>query len=675
MDGGGESAPAIPLVPANEAAAFAALLTPGLQTADTDLKALDPVNFVTLDVPCLAKAETDEMIDALAATNRATARGITMRLPVVNPLVIHIEAIQEPLVRANISDNVDTQMSGAEPLETIDTDMNTELLPNLVSALPAEPAPLANQIQTADVQSVISIPSDAPVAIEESAILHDDAALPISDAPKAIVFADKLIEPGRPNLPTDTFPQPNGTERVYPSSDRPDHLMAQPLKTPAPQPQIVVLPVQIMSLDQIRTQKIQDAELKPQTLQETHTRVAHSNDLPVATPEAAVPPENIETITQQESPEGQAETKTQLLADATRLDAIAMAFRDLVSSPTGQQIEHLSETPEDNQTPLPAQPLPRERIQDGFREAVQETPFVRPVALQHGTKASDVLDERSHPDINQTLALTPKDPSPNNVGAVISLPQQAEGTHANRMPDAREPSQHPHRNQEMTQDFDRDPRDSQSQNEREQIAGREENETKTETLGAATNDKSLREEFRNVLKAIEIKTEPKLEGLKSVNPEPAPPQSDGQNMTLPRAIAGDDHFPTMSQTGNPESRAQANELRMRALERQIVNAVKEGSDTIRMQLYPPGLGQVVIRLTAEGGRLRMISRTQSQDATDALRQVEHDLRNALGNDGIQLTEFDVSDHHDGDGRRQPQDAKPFINRSAKAESFAIDMNA
>jgi len=71
----------------------------------------------------------------------------------------------------------------------------------------------------------------------------------------------------------------------------------------------------------------------------------------------------------------------------------------------------------------------------------------------------------------------------------------------------------------------------------------------------------------------------------------------------------------------------------------------------------------------------MISRTQSQEATDALRQVEHDLRSALGSDGIQLTEFDVSDHNDGDGRRQTQDTKIIINRSAKSESFAIDMNA
>ena len=123
--------------------------------------------------------------------------------------------------------------------------------------------------------------------------------------------------------------------------------------------------------------------------------------------------------------------------------------------------------------------------------------------------------------------------------------------------------------------------------------------------------------------------------------------------------------------------AAANDIRLRALERMVVTAAREGSDTIKMQLYPPGLGQVIIRLHMEGSRLRLSTRTSNAAATEALQKIEQSLRDELSMNGLDLTQFDVSEDHqerDRASRQQPEQHQPKRG-SFSDEVFAIDMNA
>lgn len=146
-----------------------------------------------------------------------------------------------------------------------------------------------------------------------------------------------------------------------------------------------------------------------------------------------------------------------------------------------------------------------------------------------------------------------------------------------------------------------------------------------------------------------------------------------------RAQITDAFVPSGNEAATTERRAQAHEIRMRAIERQVVAAVRDGADTIRMQLYPLGLGQIIIRLTMDGSKLKLTTSANSRDAADSLRSIEGDLRDALTVGGLELTGFDVSEDGDGGDKNRKHAAETKNNnqqsRSAKSEDFALDMNA
>jgi flagellar hook-length control protein FliK len=146
-----------------------------------------------------------------------------------------------------------------------------------------------------------------------------------------------------------------------------------------------------------------------------------------------------------------------------------------------------------------------------------------------------------------------------------------------------------------------------------------------------------------------------------------------------RAQVADAFVPSGNEAGTTERRAQAHEIRMRAIECQVVAAVRDGADTIRMQLYPPGLGQIIIRLTMEGSKLKLTTSANSRDAADSLRSIEGDLRDALSFGGLELTGFDVSEDGEGGEKNRKHASETENNnqqsRSAKSEDFALDMNA
>jgi hypothetical protein len=129
---------------------------------------------------------------------------------------------------------------------------------------------------------------------------------------------------------------------------------------------------------------------------------------------------------------------------------------------------------------------------------------------------------------------------------------------------------------------------------------------------------------------------------------------------------------------NGERRTMAEDIRLRALERMVVNAARNGTQTLSIQLYPPGLGQVVLRLAMDGQRLRLATRASTTEAADTLRNMENDLRNALSGNGLHLAGFDVSEDGTNDeAPRRQQPAEPVIKTRSGGtdESFTVELNA
>jgi flagellar hook-length control protein FliK len=129
---------------------------------------------------------------------------------------------------------------------------------------------------------------------------------------------------------------------------------------------------------------------------------------------------------------------------------------------------------------------------------------------------------------------------------------------------------------------------------------------------------------------------------------------------------------------NGERRSIADDIRLRALERMVVNAARNGTQILSIQLYPPGLGQVVLRLAMDGQRLRLATRASNTEAAETLRNMETDLRSALAGNGLQLTGFDVSeDGTNDDAPRRQQPAEPVIKTRSGGtdESFTVELNA
>ena len=128
---------------------------------------------------------------------------------------------------------------------------------------------------------------------------------------------------------------------------------------------------------------------------------------------------------------------------------------------------------------------------------------------------------------------------------------------------------------------------------------------------------------------------------------------------------------------NGERRTIADDIRLRALERMVVNAARNGTQILSIQLYPPGLGQVVLRLAMDGQRLRLATRAATTEAADTLRNMEADLRDALAGNGLQLAGFDVSEDGTNDEaqRRQPAESVVKARSEGTKESFIVDLNA
>ena len=135
------------------------------------------------------------------------------------------------------------------------------------------------------------------------------------------------------------------------------------------------------------------------------------------------------------------------------------------------------------------------------------------------------------------------------------------------------------------------------------------------------------------------------------------------------------NVPTETRDWRP--RQISEDLRLRALERQVVTAAREGANQIRMQLYPPGIGQVLIKLALDGTKLRLQFKTSSSDATASLIDVEDALRQALNESGFTITSFDVSDEDNDarDERRRERNSVVQAPPQQGTSTFSVELQA
>jgi flagellar hook-length control protein FliK len=160
--------------------------------------------------------------------------------------------------------------------------------------------------------------------------------------------------------------------------------------------------------------------------------------------------------------------------------------------------------------------------------------------------------------------------------------------------------------------------------------------------------------------------------------EPLPPTPLHQNAARDKAPQAVDAPASSAPVMNRAAEVLMADLRNRAVERQILSAIRQGRDEARVTLYPPQLGQVVIRLAMDGQRVRVSMRAANEAAEETLQSGEAGLRDALGRQGFELSGFDVDSRNQEEGRRSPQRpyAAPVVAaRNETAGPFSIDVTA
>ena len=129
--------------------------------------------------------------------------------------------------------------------------------------------------------------------------------------------------------------------------------------------------------------------------------------------------------------------------------------------------------------------------------------------------------------------------------------------------------------------------------------------------------------------------------------------------------------PTYASTENPLFQIQ----RDRAVEAQVIAALKAGSDEVRLSLYPPQLGQVTINLALDGQKVKVALKTSNREATDLLTAEQPSLSHALHLEGFTLEGFDVTEDDAQNNRKDERDApiKTQIPASSGSSEFSIDI--
>jgi len=119
------------------------------------------------------------------------------------------------------------------------------------------------------------------------------------------------------------------------------------------------------------------------------------------------------------------------------------------------------------------------------------------------------------------------------------------------------------------------------------------------------------------------------------------------------------------------------DLRFRALERQVIAAARDGANQIRMQLYPPGIGQVLIRLALDGSKLRLHIRTSSIEATNSLNEMKDALRSAMDDAGFTITSLDVNDGNNDPNEDRKRERNHTTSQEIQSDhpDFSLELQA
>jgi flagellar hook-length control protein FliK len=128
---------------------------------------------------------------------------------------------------------------------------------------------------------------------------------------------------------------------------------------------------------------------------------------------------------------------------------------------------------------------------------------------------------------------------------------------------------------------------------------------------------------------------------------------------------------TQVRTDNPVFLAQ----RDKAMQQQIIAALRAGKDEIRLSLYPPQLGQVTINMALDGQKVKLGLKTANREATHVLMDERQTLATALGHEGFTLDGFDVTDEQQKDrsSAREPDPIGTVPPSTAADSSFSLDI--
>jgi flagellar hook-length control protein FliK len=93
-----------------------------------------------------------------------------------------------------------------------------------------------------------------------------------------------------------------------------------------------------------------------------------------------------------------------------------------------------------------------------------------------------------------------------------------------------------------------------------------------------------------------------------------------------------------------------------------------------MSLFPSHLGEVVIKLSMDGQKVRLGFKAANREAKEALIEIEATLKDALANSGLVLASLDIS--ADTDARSSQRDAteptKQFVPAQDMTAAFSIN---
>ena len=202
-------------------------------------------------------------------------------------------------------------------------------------------------------------------------------------------------------------------------------------------------------------------------------------------------------------------------------------------------------------------------------------------------------------------------------------------------------------------------------------------ETKIMTAERDTNRKSDGADIREVI--LVTRTVEQSEANFSPRPASPVPASTPEVFPAPSASSAAPAATTRDTPAAPVYASSDNPLfqiqRDRALQAQIIAALKSGHDEVRLSLYPPQLGQVTINLALDGQKVKVGLKTSSREASDLLTTEQPSLSHALQREGFTLEGFDVTEDdtekHRANGDEQTN--TPPIPAISGSSEFSIDI--